>query len=339
MTEASCSTQLGKKPPFKFTWTILSISEEVLKDPGTRLASTPFDALGARWRIRLLSSPSRGVNLTLELLSYGTRVTVTHTLHVGAYACPTVSDKTLETSSVKHGASGFCIPYDRIVQEIREKALHVTLQLKQSDLAMSSGRCHLGIAPRGELLTDCMKDVLSGKAGIPPDVSFVCSDGVRVEAHRFILAARSGALRASMSGNFGTSSEIKVHPDVSGATFTKLVFFCYTDEAHLLSSEEAQHLLHAANFYGVERLQSLCEDSITQTFTPENAPYAFVLAKKIGAEDLRSSTLRYIADNASLVMATEGWGYMNREVAEARDAIIAALVEGGRPTRKRQRTV
>jgi hypothetical protein len=41
----------------------------------------------------------------------------------------------------------------------------------------------------------------------------------------------------------------------------------------------------------------LCEDSITQTFTPENAPYAFVLAKKIGA-------LRYIANNTLLVMET-----------------------------------
>lgn len=84
------------------------------------------------------------------------------------------------------------------------------------------------------------------------------------------------------------------------------------------SVAQAQHLLNAADCYGLLRLRGLCERFLARALAADNAAFTLTLADQHSAPGLRAAALRFIAGNVAAVVATEGW----RHLVAARPALV-----------------
>jgi speckle-type POZ protein len=103
------------------------------------------------------------------------------------------------------------------------------------------------------------------RSGTGSDVTFLVS-GESFVAHRNILAARSPVLMAEFFGHMMETSALQVViEDMEAAVFKAMLHFIYTDTVPELDQEldavatMAQHLLAAADRYGLHRLKVICE--------------------------------------------------------------------------------
>ncbi|KAK3157581.1 hypothetical protein QOZ80_2AG0124660 [Eleusine coracana subsp. coracana] len=94
--------------------------------------------------------------------------------------------------------------------------------------------------------------------------------GETFAAHRFVLAARSPVLGAelfSVMKESGADGVIRID-NMEPGVFQALLCFAYTDSLPEMKKEETnamyQHLLVAANRYGMDRLKLMCEDKVVQ---------------------------------------------------------------------------
>ncbi len=101
-----------------------------------------------------------------------------------------------------------------------------------------------------------------------------------------------------------------VPPEITPHTLHRLLQFLYTDELEPSSPEEATHLLHAADHYGVRRLFCICERTLCAALSVDNAAETLALAGLHSAAALKDAALRFVAANAVAVMASAGWAHL-----------------------------
>ncbi|XP_049843452.1 ankyrin repeat domain-containing protein 17-like [Schistocerca gregaria] len=129
----------------------------------------------------------------------------------------------------------------------------------------------------------------------------------RLVVHRAVLADRSPMFAAMFRHDTLEASSGKVNiEDVGGAVLRELVSYLYTLQVPQLPGM-AQHLLVAADKYGVSRLKAECERQVAAQLTVETAAAAAVLAVRHSCSDLRHATLAFIKTCPFEVMATQGW--------------------------------
>ncbi|KAM3254068.1 hypothetical protein ACQJBY_047912 [Aegilops geniculata] len=97
--------------------------------------------------------------------------------------------------------------------------------------------------------------------------------------------------------------------------FRNLLQFVYTEELPPVSEEEedeaamAQHLLEAADRYGMERLKLLCEDRLCKHINVSTVVTTLVLAEQHGCPGLKESCFWFLLSSSSTtleaVMATD----------------------------------
>lgn len=75
-------------------------------------------------------------------------------------------------------------------------------------------------------------------------------------------------------------------------------------------SMQAQHLLNAADYFTILRLQSFCERYLADNLAVGNAAFTLALADQHGAVLLRECAARFIAVKAAEVIKTEGWSHL-----------------------------
>ena len=115
------------------------------------------------------------------------------------------------------------------------------------------------------------------------DVTLVSSDGVRIPASRFVLAARSEVFERMLYGHFreGSSDEVKL--DYSAVVLRGIVEFCCTDQIGYAKLNEgagspmayarALAQLHAAaNYYELKRLADLVSNLLKESMSIKNNP-------------------------------------------------------------------
>ncbi|KAL9233083.1 hypothetical protein vseg_008121 [Gypsophila vaccaria] len=163
--------------------------------------------------------------------------------------------------------------------------------------------------------------LLESKVGV--DVAFEV-DGEFFEAHKVVLAARSPVFRAQLFGPMKEKnmSSIKVE-DMEAPVFKALLHFIYWDELpemHELtglnskgaSTLIAQHMLAAADRYGLERLKLVCEAKLCEDVAINTVATTLALAEQHRCLQLKSDCLRFIAlrENLRAVMQTDGFEYL-----------------------------
>ncbi|XP_066347943.1 BTB/POZ and MATH domain-containing protein 2-like [Miscanthus floridulus] len=179
--------------------------------------------------------------------------------------------------------------------------------------------------------------------GAGADVTFVVGDRF-FRAHRYVLAARSmvfkaqlfGAMKEAQQGGDGARCVIKVD-DMDPAAFAGLLHYIYTDS---LADDctagrvvAAQHLLVAADRYGLDRLRMLCEARLCGWIDVQSVATTLALAERHQCVKLREACLRFLSwpDMLRAAMKTEGFGHLIASypsvASDILDKVVSARVD------------
>ncbi|KAH7862218.1 hypothetical protein Vadar_001569 [Vaccinium darrowii] len=174
------------------------------------------------------------------------------------------------------------------------------------------------------------------ESGKGTDVNFEVN-GEIFNAHKVVLAARSPVFRAQLFGPMKDNNTqcIKVE-DMEAPVFKALLHFIYWDA--LPNMEEltgsslkwaftlmSQHLLAAADRYGLERLRLLCEANLSEDVAINTVATTLALAEQHRCSHLKSVCLKFVAmpENLRAVMQTDGFDYLK----ESCPSVLTELLE------------
>ncbi|XP_047100977.1 poly [ADP-ribose] polymerase tankyrase-1-like [Schistocerca piceifrons] len=129
----------------------------------------------------------------------------------------------------------------------------------------------------------------------------------QLAAHRAVLAARSPVFQAMFQHDTLEASSGRVSiTDVGGEVMRQVLSYIYTLQTPQLSGT-AQHLLAAADKYGLSALKDVCEQQVAAQLTTENAAAAAVLAVRHSCPKLTAAAIAFIKAHNFQVLATQGW--------------------------------
>nr|CAB3471112.1 unnamed protein product [Digitaria exilis] len=169
------------------------------------------------------------------------------------------------------------------------------------------------------------------------DITFIVA-GESIPAHRSLLAARSPVFMAELFGDMKEKAspcvEIK---DIEVEVFRAMLHFVYTDTVPELDHKDeqatlmAQHLLEAANRYGLERLKRICLEKACTDISVDTVATTLALAEQHGCHKLKSKCMKFIvasAENFDAVAATEGYKYLEASCPSVLTELVKHMVKG-----------
>jgi speckle-type POZ protein len=166
------------------------------------------------------------------------------------------------------------------------------------------------------------------------DVTFLVS-GESFAAHKNILAARSPVFMAEFFGHMReASSGLVVIEDMELQAFKAMLHFMYTDTVPELDLEleavatMAQHLLAAADRYGLDRLKVICENKLSGGITVETAATTLALAEQHNCLHLKAKCVEFIVSSPAIldaVVATEGYKHLEASCPAALTSIVISM--------------
>ncbi|KAJ4728511.1 BTB/POZ and MATH domain-containing protein [Melia azedarach] len=174
------------------------------------------------------------------------------------------------------------------------------------------------------------------ESGKRTDVKFEVN-GETFSAHKLVLAARSPVFRAQLYGPMKDENTqcIKVE-DIQPSVFKALLHFIYSNalpdmkEFTGMNSKRAstfmsQHLLAAADRYGLERLRLLCESNLCKDVAINTVATTLALAEQHHCFQLKAVCLKFVStpENLRAVMHTNGFKYLR----ESCPAVVTELFE------------
>ncbi|CAI9300558.1 unnamed protein product [Lactuca saligna] len=174
------------------------------------------------------------------------------------------------------------------------------------------------------------------ECGKGTDVSFQVKDET-FSAHKLVLAARSPVFRAQLFGPMkDQNTRCIIVEDIEPPVFKALLHFMYWDslpdmeEVTGMSTKWAttlmsQHLLAAADRYGLDRLRVLCETNLCQDVAINTVATTLALAEQHHCHQLKAVCLKFIAspENLRAVMQTDGFDYLKESCPE----VLTQLLE------------
>ena len=113
-----------------------------------------------------------------------------------------------------------------------------------------------------------------------------------------------------------TSVEVK---DMEVAAFRAMLHFIYTDTVPELDqplelvATLAQHLLAAADWYGLDRLKLICEMKLSGGITVDTAATTLALAEQHNCSKLKAKCVEFIVSTPAVlddVLAMEGYRHL-----------------------------
>ncbi|KQK17054.1 hypothetical protein BRADI_1g32230v3 [Brachypodium distachyon] len=150
-------------------------------------------------------------------------------------------------------------------------------------------------------------------------VTFLVS-GESFMAHKNILAARSPVFMAEFFGNMKEACLRRVEiEDMEAAAFRAMLHFIYTDSVPELDQElgavatMAQHLLAAADRYGLDRLKLICEGKLAGGIAVDTAATTLALAEQHNCLHLKAKCVEFIVSTPAIldgVLATDGYKHL-----------------------------
>eukprot|EP00245_Coleochaete_scutata_P005843 TRINITY_DN19741_c0_g1_i1.p1 TRINITY_DN19741_c0_g1~~TRINITY_DN19741_c0_g1_i1.p1 ORF type:complete len:405 (-),score=81.04 TRINITY_DN19741_c0_g1_i1:541-1755(-) len=303
---------------------------------GKYIASDTFSVGGYKWAIyfypdgKNAEDNSQYVSLFIALASEGTDVRALFELTMldqsGAvpprHKVHSHFDRSLESGPYTLKYRGSMWGYKRFY---KRAALETSIFLKDDCLNIT---CTVGVVtsategPPRQLVIPIPNSSLGKDLGAfldqeqNCDVSFQVGDEI-IMAHKLILSARSGFFKANFYGLLREKGE---HPlpidDMQAPVFRAMLQFIYTDSLpekgpYSLTPLMAQHLLAAADRYGLDRLRIMCEAKLCETVDTDTVATTLALAEQHNAKQLKNICLRYAAQNLAAVMQTDGFEHLS----------------------------
>uniref|UniRef100_A0A0E0BAR9 BTB domain-containing protein n=1 Tax=Oryza glumipatula TaxID=40148 RepID=A0A0E0BAR9_9ORYZ len=147
--------------------------------------------------------------------------------------------------------------------------------------------------------------LLSEKEGA--DVTFqMVAGGETFAAHRCVLAARSPVFRAQLFGPMkegSTASGVIAIDDMEAEVFSSLLTFIYTDSLPPDAAADGvmvQHLLAAADRYGLDRMKLVCEEKLRKHIDGSSVGSVLSLAYRHNCDDLKEACFDFLSSGAKL---------------------------------------
>ncbi|XP_047088440.1 BTB/POZ and MATH domain-containing protein 1-like [Lolium rigidum] len=157
------------------------------------------------------------------------------------------------------------------------------------------------------------------QSGTGADVTFIVS-GESFAAHKLILSARSPVFMVEFFGDMKekTSQSVEIE-DMEATVFKTLLHFIYTDTVPELEKEQeestvmSQHLLAAADRYGLDRLKLICEAKLSRVVAVDTAATTLALAEQHNCLQLKGKCVEFILSSPAIldaVLLTEGYKHL-----------------------------
>ncbi|CAL5039865.1 unnamed protein product [Urochloa decumbens] len=171
------------------------------------------------------------------------------------------------------------------------------------------------------------------------DITFIVA-GEPVPAHRSVLAARSPVFMAGLFGDMREKASAIVEiNDMEVGVFKAMLHFVYTDTVPELEEKGkqatlmAQHLLEAADRYGLERLRRICVEEMCTNIGVDTVATTLALAEQHGCSELKSRCMKFIlatTGNLHAVAATEGYKHLEASCPSVLTELLNLMVKGNR---------
>ncbi|CAM0909312.1 unnamed protein product [Alopecurus aequalis] len=169
-------------------------------------------------------------------------------------------------------------------------------------------------------------------SGTGSDITFLVS-GQSFPSHKLILSVRSPVFMAEFFGEMKEkcSQHVEVK-DMDAAVFKAMLNFIYTDTVPELDQrlEEvatmAQHLLVAADRYGLDRLKLICESKLSRGISVDTAATTLALAEQHNCSQLKAKCAEFIVSTPAIldaVLVSEGY----KHLAASYPSVLADLLK------------
>ncbi|CAM0909305.1 unnamed protein product [Alopecurus aequalis] len=168
-------------------------------------------------------------------------------------------------------------------------------------------------------------------SGIGADVTFMVA-GESFAAHKLVLSARSPVFMAEFFGHMREASAgLVVMEDMEPSAFKAFLHFIYTDTVPELDGELeavttlAQHLLAAADRFGLDRLKVICEGKLAGGITVDTAATTLALAEQRNCSHLKAKCVEFIVGTPAIldaVVATDGYKHLQASCPSAVTSIV-----------------
>jgi speckle-type POZ protein len=169
------------------------------------------------------------------------------------------------------------------------------------------------------------------QSGTGADVTILVS-GKTFAAYKLVLAVRSLVFMAEFFGHMREASAGSVViEDMDAAAFRAMLHFIYTDTVPELDQEldvvatMAQHLLAAADRYGLDRLKVICKTKLSGGITVDTAATTLALAEQHNCLYLKAKCVDFIISTPAIldvVVATEGYKHLEASCPAALTSIV-----------------
>lgn len=318
---------------------------------GKYIASETFVVGGYEWAIyfypdgKSAEDNSLYVSLFIALASEGTDVRALFELTLldqsgkGKHKTHTHFDRTLESGpyTLKYRGSmwGYKRFFRRAVLEtsdyIKDDCLSINCTVGVVGSRTEGPKIYMIPVTESNLGEDFGEFLDSGKGA---DVTFEV-DGEIFRAHKLVLAARSPVFKAQLFGPMKdlNTTEIKVE-DMEAPVFKAMLHFIYRDvlpdmheligsNSPMASTSMTQHLLAAADRYGLDRLRLLSEEKLCNEITIDTVATTLALAEQHQCFQLKLVCLKFAASHLKAVMHTEGFDYLK----ESCPSVLSELLE------------
>jgi len=156
------------------------------------------------------------------------------------------------------------------------------------------------------------------------DITFILKNNEKLFAHRNILITRSSYFRSlflnGMKESYQKEIEVKAwDPSI----FIAIIRFIYTDQVLFTAEtvvESIWGLFTASRYYGLERLQKLCQQFlINEKLSLETVCLLWNTASELDAKEVQETCTNYFLQHFENIMHTEGF------ISLHRDLFLAAL--------------
>ncbi|KAM3335765.1 hypothetical protein ACQJBY_029959 [Aegilops geniculata] len=197
---------------------------------------------------------------------------------------------------------------------------------RAEDLPEDTPATFVSVAPSD--LHQHLGDLLKTEKGA--DVVFEV-DGHTFAAHRCVLAARSPVFSAELFGGMkegNTAGAVRID-EMEAEVFKALLWFVYTDSLPVTEEEDedviCQHLLVAADRYGMERLKSICEEKLCKYINGGSVSTILTLAEQHHCDGLKKACLSFLGSPANLraLMDSDGFDHLSTSCP----SVIKNLIE------------
>ncbi|KAK6790128.1 hypothetical protein RDI58_013928 [Solanum bulbocastanum] len=319
--------------------------------PGKYISSDIFTVGGYDWAIyfypdgKNIEDSSMYVSVFIALASEGTDVRalfeltmldqsgkVKHKVH-------SHFDRALESGPYTLKYRGSMWGYKRF---FRRASLETSDYLKDDCLSM---HCTVGVVrtrvegPKNYSVTippsdmgQSLKYLLDAELGC--DIVFRVGEEA-FKGHKLILAARSPVFRAQFFGLIGNpkTDEVEIE-DIEPSVFKAMLQYIYSDELPDLieitgststctSTIVMQHLLAAADRFGLDRLKELCEAKLCEEVNVDTVATTLSLAELHRCPQLKAICLKFAATNLGVVMQKDGFKHLE----ESCPLLLSELLE------------